>query len=543
MAKTLQTYATMAQDNFIQRAAKRILGINDKPKVEASYGRLTSSFAVSYNGEKNSGEIGPAKDYYLDYDLLRIRSWQSYLESDITQGVLNKYLMWVIGAGLKAQSEPNKMVLKSEGLDINTEVFNEVVEARFMNFSKSKRSDYCGMKSLYKLQNVGYKNAIIGGDVLVILRYNKKQGVTVQLVDGAHVCSPMYGSDLYAAALSNGNVVRHGIEMNKQGKHVAYYVRTEYYTFERIEAQSKATGLTMAYLVYGNEFRIDNHRGLPFVATVLETLKKLDRYKEATVGTAEETSKIAYQVVHQNYSTGENPLAGQLAKAFNADSSDDAIPVDVQGKQLADNVAATTQKQAYNMPIGSELKTVQMNAKELHFKEFYSTNQDVVCASIGIPPEVAMSKYDSNFSASRAALKDWQHTINVRRKNFVEEFLQPIYNLWLHVEILSNKVQAEGYINAFVDGNETILEAYRNVRFIGASIPHIDPLKEVNAVRAKLGALGKDIPLCTVEQATEELDGGDSDSNIFQFSEELKQAKELGVFTEVPTVENTNVED
>ena len=67
----------------------------------------------------------------------------------------------------------------------------------------------------------------------------------------------------------------------------------------------------------------------------------------------------------------------------------------------------------------------------------------------------------------------------------------------------------------------------RNARFTGPMFPHIDPLKEVNAERAKLGDLAKDIPLTTVEAATEALNGGDSASNLEQFIEELKSAKPL----------------
>jgi hypothetical protein len=66
-------------------------------------------------------------------------------------------------------------------------------------------------------------------------------------------------------------------------------------------------------------------------------------------------------------------------------------------------------------------------------------------------------------------------------------------------------------------------------------------LKEVNAERRKLGPLADNIPLTTVEQATEVLNGGDSDSNIQQFSEELIQAKELNVVAPEPVISNPNV--
>jgi capsid protein len=122
----------------------------------------------------------------------------------------------------------------------------------------------------------------------------------------------------------------------------------------------------------------------------------------------------------------------------------------------------------------------------------------------------------------------------VDRADTPTEFYQPIYEFWLHVQILQNKVTAPGYLLAFVERNRMVLVSYRMTRWVGASVPHIDPLKEVNAERAKLGASAKDIPLTTVERATEVLNSGDSDQNMAQYAEELKLSKDLGIISEEP---------
>jgi hypothetical protein len=115
----------------------------------------------------------------------------------------------------------------------------------------------------------------------------------------------------------------------------------------------------------------------------------------------------------------------------------------------------------------------------------------------------------------------------VNREDFTFQFYQPIYNLWLYTEILKNKIPAPGFLRADLDGNFMAVEAYQNARFTGSMFPHIDPLKEVNAERAKLGELAANIPLTTVEQATESLNSGDSDSNMEQFANEYKKAVSL----------------
>ncbi len=488
-------------------------------------------FSVSYDGEKNLGEIGPIKNYLMDYDGLRFRSWQSYIESEISQIVLNKFAIWIVGSGLKLQAEPAKKVLESERIILKTENFNDITEARFNVFANSKLADYSNMVSLNSIGNTAFLNSIIGGDVLIVLRLIKNQ-VKIQLIDGAHIVSPFGDQDSNGNKKGEKNRIRNGIEISPKGEHIAYWVNTKHFKFERIKARGGKSGLKMAFIVYGGRYRLDNVRGIPMIATVLETLKKLERYKEATVGSAEERQKIVMQVLHDQSSTGENPFQGVMAKAFDQDAVTDHIPTDDVGNKLADTVAATTNKQVFNMPIGAELKALE-SKNELYFKDFYTVNINIVCAALGIPPEVALSKYDSNFSASRAALKDWEHTINVHRKRFSEQFYQPIYEFWLEIQILQNNIQAPGYL---VANNNMVKEAYQIARFIGARVPHIDPVKEVEAVRKKLGDSAKDIPLTTVEAATEELNGGDSNSNIEQYAIELEKSKKLNIETSEPSV-------
>ena len=112
------------------------------------------------------------------------------------------------------------------------------------------------------------------------------------------------------------------------------------------------------------------------------------------------------------------------------------------------------------------------------------------------------------------------------------DFLQPIYNLWLFIEVMTNKINLPGYIKAWQDGNQVALESYQQTSWKGPTVPHIDPLKEVNAVRAMLGENGASIPLTTAENAAEMLNQGDFDENLKQFAEELEDAKKQKVYIE-----------
>jgi len=504
-----------------------------QPKLQAHSSSYKQFMVLGFDGEKNLGEIGPIKDYRVDHAALRLRSWQSFLESDISQTVVKKFAKWTIGSGLKLQSQPQIKVLESEGIALEPENFNVTTESRFGILAKSRHIDYSKLRNLNLIAKKAFFESLVGGDVLVILRLEDE--MTVQLVDGGHVQSP-FDRDQIVRADEKGNRILHGIEIDKKGEHVAYYVRKggRLLATERVEAKTK-DGLIVAFMVYGLEYRLDSVRGLPWITAVMESIKKMERYKEAVLGSAEENAKIAYQIVHQIFSTGENVLQKNIVKAFDADAVSTDLPRSEEGKELANTIAATTNKQALNMPIGSKIERVAANQQELYFKDYFGAHIDMTAATLGIPPEVAMSKYDSNFSASRAALKDWEHTLNVDRANFQFQFYQPIYDFWLHVQILKNKVQAPGYLQAFETNNIMVLESYRNATFEGASVPHIDPKKEVEAERLKLGNTADSIPLTTIENATGALNGGDSDSNMEQYAKELEKSKDLDIVSEVKT--------
>lgn len=489
----------------------------------ARTGTTRQLFSI-YDGEKSPGELGSLIKYDLDYNGLRLRSWESYLSSEITQTIVKRFSMWVIGSGLKLQSEPIINILEESNIKVPP-TLTKSIESRFRVFADSKNIDFSERKNLHQLSKTVFINSIVGGDLLVILRVEDLK-INIQLIDGATVVQP-YWTKHEAEAKKRGNEIKNGIEIDKRGRNVAFYVKTGPFEVERVLARNPETNREMAFMVYGSEYRISDNRGLPLFSAVLETLKKLDRYKEAVVGSAEERAKIPYVIEHGLGGTGENPLLNNLAKSFDA-SGEGKIPTDINGKALQDNVAATMNKTVVNMPQDASLKSLESKT-ELNYGDFYSTNVNSICATVGIPPEVALSKYDSNFSSARAALKDWEHTLSVNRKDFASQFYSKIYEFWLDLEIHKQNIQAQGYVNALAKNDDVILAAFRNARFVGANVPHIDPVKEVTAERLKLGKSGESIPLTTAEAATEALNGGEYDSNVVQYAKELEESKKLKV--------------
>jgi len=174
----------------------------------------------------------------------------------------------------------------------------------------------------------------------------------------------------------------------------------------------------MAFMIYGTKHRIDHVRGIPNITAILEKVEKLDRYTEAIVGGAEERAKIVMSIEHNRDSDGENPMMtnAKIAAGFANNAAKETTGF-ATGEKTAAVIAASTAKQVFNMPIGAQLKALE-SSMESQYKEFSRAVFDYLCASVEIPPEVALQLYGQNYSGSRAAINGWEYIVEIYRINF-----------------------------------------------------------------------------------------------------------------------------
>ncbi len=436
-----------------------------------------------FDGEKTPGELGPVYDLKTNPEALRLRAYEADLTNDVIKTITGKFFKWVIGSGMKLQAELNEKVLKTEGVNCSLDKFRSDAEARFEVFSNSTVSDFSGMENLHTKAQEAFKAAFFG-DVLIVLRVIDGFP-NVQVIDGEHVKTPFLDNvNWEEKAKERKNFIRNGIEIDSRGKHIAYYVHSNdseslLGKFERISAYGEKSKCKMAWMIKMAQHRIDNDRGIPVISSILEKVSTLDRYTNATVATAEERAKMVYAIEHELGSTGENPLVANIRKTSGIGSTGSNDSSYDLAKETASTIRVTTSKQVVNMPQGSKLSALYSQS-EIQFEPFWKAIFVSLCAAIDIPPEVALQQYNSNYSASRAAINGWDYIVKIYRKAFSDKFYQPFYALWLETEILRNKISAPSYL--VNKDNFMITEAYCKARFTGKNMPHIDPVKEVKAV-------------------------------------------------------------
>lgn len=511
---------------------------------DMAYGPYYPVVSRKWDGEKTLGELGVVQRLIPDYRRLRLRMYHAYATIDTIKIIASKFFYWTIGSGLKLQVEPNRTVLESEGIKNDKAVyakFQKDAEARFMVYANSKLSDYAGGKSLHDLAMNAYQGEFLGGDMLCIVRFGE-YGPNMQVISGEHVCDPEI--EMIESAKGRGNKVKHGIEIDPKGAEVAYFVVQEKVdgldTFERIVAYGENSGERLAWMVSGKKISPDHVRAVPKMSQSLEKVNKLDRYSEATVTKAEQGAKVVHTIEHLEYSTGENPLQQAVARK-RGETVITGTDID-RNRVLADGIAnelrETTSGMSYNMPNGATLKSFQSRAEE-DYPAFKKAIFEEVSAGSNLPPEVAMQMYNSNYSASRAAINSFGYIVFVDRNKFSNDFYVPFYKLWLKFQILSKKISAPGYLENI--NNPMVTESYSQCRFTGKNMPHIDPLKEIKAVREMLG-LSDTTPLISREQATEMLGAGQWDENFLKNLEEANLIPKEMKEKDNPTKTNENAE-
>lgn len=498
------------------------------PFAYFSRGMNFQGLPLYYTGEKSLGELGPVTELFMNYDALGARGHHAYATNEMAQIMVNRTADWVIGNGLQVESEPETKVLKAHGINIDATEFSNSIEAIFSLIQESTESSYSRMTNLNKLQRTAFVNGCNGGSLLVVIRV-RNTIINYELIDGAHIRSPFGGTDVSPLVLDNGNRMINGIELTNSNEHVRYWVQQADLTFRAIEARNHITGMVTAFLYGGVEGRIDDSRAKPALAGLLQTLAQMDAYKGETLSSAKEQNKVAYQTTYDVKAEGESIFGVKdIMNATDLDGNDGTIPVDVQMQQVADKVYASTGNKAISVPPGGRIEAIGKNEAELYFEAFWNVLARVSCAAFGIPVSVAMMQYNASFAAARAEIKDFAHTMILKR--YIHKVLVQIgYEIQLHIEILKGTVKAPGYLKAFQENNILVLEAYRKTRWIGDSIFEIDEMKEVEAIRAKLGPLGAHLPLITQKQGVESLGGGDVNKINENFSNEIKTGEALGI--------------
>jgi capsid protein len=451
----------------------------------------------SWTGDKFAGGFGVTKDYdVVDYWTLRLRSKQLFTENLYARGLIRRLITNEINKGLALEATPDADILGIDPEDLAA--WSENTERRFAIWGKTPElCDYKQAKTFGAVQREARLMALVSGDVLVIVRQGLANLPMVELVDAEHVADP--ASDTMIRAVSaRGHTLSHGVEMDAAGRHVAFFVTQSDGTSRRVTSYGRKTGRRQAWLLYGTERLIDEVRGQSLLALVIQSLKEVDRYRDAEQRAAVINSMVALWIKKGEDKMGTSPLtAGAIRKDTVTTQNDSQGRKDVQFSQHMPGMMFQ------ELQTGEEPVSYDTRRPNVNFGVFEAAIINGIAWANEMPPEVLTLAFQNNYSASRGAVNEFKIYLEKARNAFGEEFASPIYQDYLLSEVLADGINADGLLEAWVDGSKwDILGAWMLADWSGAIKPNVDLLKEVRAYAEMMGQ-----GLITRERATRELTG------------------------------------
>lgn len=460
------------------------------------------------DGSKFAGGYGYTNLLTTDYWTLRARSSELFETNIYARGIVRRLITNEINDGLKLQSMPEEKILGKEEDSLSE--WTEEVENRFQLWcDRPLLCDQAERLSFGALQAVARMEALVDGDVLVVLRQDSRTGLPrVQLIKGSQVQTPMN-------ALSTGATIKHGVELDSSGRHVAFYIAQEDGTSKRLPAFGEKSGRRLAWLVYGTDKRLDDVRGKPLLSLVLQSLKEIDRFRDAKQRAAVVASSLAIFVKKTEDKPGTLPMMGGAVRRGAAVAESAGGTAEPRTFQTAEWSPGTTIDELQH---GEEPVAFQSNATTEGFSDFEQAIVHAIAWCFEIPPEILTLEFSSNYSASKAAINEFAMYLNRMRADFGTSFCQPVFVEWLLAEVTAKRITAAGLLEAWRDPAQyDVFAAWISSSWSGQIKPSVDPVKEAagNAAKLELGAT-------TYDQVSRETSGSKFSKNIKQQAREIK---------------------
>lgn len=464
-----------------QRALKRAYARHTMSMLGGGYTGASKkrTFGKGWNSSEGDADTTDLKDL----PTLRNRSRDLYRNAPIAHGVIDTSATNVIGAGLMHSCDIDEELL-GMGED-EAEKWEANTQREFRLWSESHDCDATRTSNFYELQNIAYLTMLIGGDVLALFPYIKRDdnpyGLTIKLLEGDHLCNPKEAKDTTHIA--------GGVQVDKNGAPYIYHILKSH---PGSSAKKKEWVKVRAYGTHGRrniihlykKTRPGQKRGIPELAPIIESLKQLTNYTEAELTAAVVSGMFTVFIKQENGEMGDGIV--------------------VEGEVQEDYEYALGNGAIVGLAPGEAIDSVNPGRPNANFAPFEEAIIRHIGAALQIPYEMILKHFTSSYSASRAAMNEAWKYFKVKRASMVDNFCDPIYALWLDEAVAMGRIDAPGYFD-----NPLVKKAWRGSVWNG---PVPGQLNEVQETKAAISRIEANIS--NTEREAMQINGTDHRTNI-----------------------------
>ncbi len=425
-------------------------------------------------------------DIDQNLSVLRGRSANLWMGgSAVARAAISNSRQNVIGSGLHVSPRPKYKLL---GITPDAaETWALTVKEEFDMWANSVFCDAYRRNNFYDMQDIAYVSYMVDGDSFAAIKHDKPTPympytLKIQLFEGSRVCNPYdYTQNglSYGINSMTGNRIISGIEIDDNGAIVAFWVCNKYpndttdykvpQNWVRVEARGPKTGFPNILQICHDE-RIEQYRGVPYLAPVIELMKQVGRYTNAELTTAIIKSFFTLFFTQSQPHSENFPLHGIAARG--PGDTDMEAPV----SELKSSDIELGPGTLNALPENWDVKSIDANKSLSTFEPFTKELIKEIGAALGQPYEVLMKAFNSSYTAGRAALLQAWADFRMRRTWFTRDFCQPVYELFLTEAVSIGRVQAPGFFD-----DPLKRKAWCNCEWYGPVMGILDPVKEVQA--------------------------------------------------------------
>lgn len=342
--------------------------------------------------------------------------------------------------------------------------WNRKAEKFFGNYSKV--CDYRRRIVLKDFIDLIINSSLTDGELGIVLMKNGQ----IAPVEAERIRTP---TNMTVGAGAGYRIVD-GVMVANSGQKMRYYVhnRNEAGFFDGNSFTAYESDQFWHILRAG--FRADMVRAVPDLASIVNPVKDIERYKTSLVLKAENEAKDFYIVKNQ---AGAVPVSQNPRKyGLNADGTGTAPTVN--GSPV-ENISTGEIKY---LKTGEDLERIGSNTPSSNAIPFIQGNLRIICPAIGLPYEVAMMDFSrSNYSVSRTALLQLRDTVESWQFYIVNQFLQRLWN-WRIAKAIK-----DGDLPQAPTDEDGISEWYKVV-WQTPRLPSADPMKDAQSTMLEITA-------------------------------------------------------
>jgi len=405
--------------------------------------RAVSGYEAAANTRRTTGWLPLTSDIntlvFRSLDTLRARSRDMVRRNPWATNALDAFVGNCVGTGIKPQSQHPDREIK------------ERIQSLWLRWTDE--ADASGLTDFYGLQALACRSVAESGECLARLRPRlPKDGLSVplqlQLLEAEHLPTSEN------RRLESGNYIRAGIEFDRIGRRVAYWLYREHPndTSNPMASTELVRVPADAVLHLFRPLRPGQLRGQPWLTQVLVKLYELDQYDDAELVRKKTAAMFAGFVIKN---APEDQIVGEG-------------PPDSSGTALAGLEPGTLQ---VLLP-GEDVKFSTPADVGASYETFMRVQLRSIAAGMGITYEQLTGDLTGvNYSSIRAGLLEFRRRCEqFQHQVIVYQFCRPVWRRWIEAALLVGALEKAGD-----------LAPYYDAKWIPPGFAWVDPLKDIKA--------------------------------------------------------------